>query len=829
MQKGIFFISLFFLTFFVIWGNSMNLVNILPMDDFFEKYKISISSTESKKSKQYVFTDRKAGYFEGKTFSYLGGEGYKIYDTVIFRDFITLEDYKPLDRRKEATNAILYFYGIEHVYQNGIREEMIIPERKDMVVLHITADTQKTLSIVPIFNWYREDMEVEERGDVVIVSSKRVFSSKAPDVVYIKAFSDGKFERLNYEAMPELEKLMIKKTFAVPGRFSTKSPQKELWLLITFRYKKDGIERGVEEIRSLDPTMLVKEKKEGIYGRLVGGYFEVDDEELAKAIFWALKSADDMVVEEYGTGIWAGLPWFKNNWGRDTFISLPGTTLVNGNFTEAKQVILQFAKYQDTNENSKYYGRVPNYVGTSGAMYGIAYNTADGTLWFIREIWEYVMYSGDMKFLDEVYPVIKRFIRGAKKYWVDDKGLLTHGHAETWMDAQINGKVPWSPRGNRAIEIQALWINALRIAINIANMKKDFDFLSEVAELESLAVKNFYRLFFKKEGKYYYAYDRIKESGEPDAKIRPNQLMVIYTPFWKIITEEMEASILRNAINNLLFPYGITSLSPYDPDFHPYHFHPNYYKDAAYHNGVCWGWNAGFTISSLIEYGYTDLAFRFYKNLSRQILYMGCLGCMSELVNGLPRKGEDITEGDLSGTYDQTWSNAEFSRVWYQDFLGFRPNLIKKEINIFPAINGKITNARAVLRFGASGTAEITYEFKEKESIIKFVINGVEEGYKVNVGYLREDGDVFYMLLNNVVPGKVYTVRFFEANGKVNGEINKMKGWVGVYKKSLKGYIGELKFLDVKAVSEEVLPNLPCLKEKDYLMKKLLETPQDKL
>ncbi|OQY36495.1 MAG: hypothetical protein B6229_09940 [Spirochaetaceae bacterium 4572_7] len=181
-------------------------------------------------------------------------------------------------------------------------------------------------------------------------------------------------------------------------------------------------------------------EKNKIYNLLTKSLLWTNDDEYNQALTWAKYSAYTMVVEEFGKGIWAGLPWFKDNWGRDTFIALPGTLLVSGNFEEAKEVINNFATFQNLEEGEDY-GRVPNRVTSLDNM---IYNTTDGTPWLIREIYEYIQYSGDTEYGKEIFPVVKRAIEGAIENFVDDDGFMNHDAADTWMDARINNKEPWS-------------------------------------------------------------------------------------------------------------------------------------------------------------------------------------------------------------------------------------------------------------------------------------------------------------------------------------------------------------------------------------------------
>ncbi|MEK9138829.1 MAG: amylo-alpha-1,6-glucosidase, partial [Bacteroidota bacterium] len=189
-------------------------------------------------------------------------------------------------------------------------------------------------------------------------------------------------------------------------------------------------------------------------------WVETENKRFDKALCWAKLSLDALIMNQVTKGIFAGLPWFNNYWGRDTFISLPGATLVTGRFAEAKGILRSFARYQQTDTASEDYGRIPNIVTTTTK----AYNTADGTPRFVMMAREYVERSGDSSFIDEIYDVIQRATDGTLTRHCDSLGFLTHADAETWMDA-VGPEGPWSPRGNRANDIQALWAGQLESSI----------------------------------------------------------------------------------------------------------------------------------------------------------------------------------------------------------------------------------------------------------------------------------------------------------------------------------------------------------------------------
>ena len=219
------------------------------------------------------------------------------------------------------------------------------------------------------------------------------------------------------------------------------SPATSFTVTAAFAGSADEAEREARKLAEGDPIGAERRK---LHAELTRSYLETDDRDYNKALNWAKASARMFVVEEFGKGIWAGLPWFRDNWGRDTFIALPGTLLVSGRFADVKAVLANFARYQNLDRNDKDYGRIPNRVS---ATEGIIYTTVDGTPWMLREAMEYLRYTGDQAFAAEIYKLAIPYFDGAIAHYVDGDGLLTHDDADTWMDARIEGDKPWSARG----------------------------------------------------------------------------------------------------------------------------------------------------------------------------------------------------------------------------------------------------------------------------------------------------------------------------------------------------------------------------------------------
>ncbi len=175
-------------------------------------------------------------------------------------------------------------------------------------------------------------------------------------------------------------------------------------------------------------------------------------------------AADQFIARRRSTGlatVLAGLPWFAD-WGRDTMIAFEGLTLVTKRFTEAREILLSFARYER-------HGLIPNMFPDVGAE--PLYNTADASLWYIHAIKRYLDYTGDETTVKSLFSVIEHIIfayRNGTEYAIgmDADGLIRAGSGldqVTWMDVRIDGVVV-TPRHGKPVEINALWYNALRIA-----------------------------------------------------------------------------------------------------------------------------------------------------------------------------------------------------------------------------------------------------------------------------------------------------------------------------------------------------------------------------
>ncbi|MBC6989029.1 amylo-alpha-1,6-glucosidase [Hymenobacter sp. BT491] len=443
-------------------------------------------------------------------------------------------------------------------------------------------------------------------------------------------------------------------------------------------------------------------------------YLRSSNDSLDLALRWLATTMDQLVTRQQGDGIYAGLPWFNEYWGRDEFIALPGAVLVTGQFETAKQILLSFAKFQQTDKSSRYYGRVPNIVNPSN----IDYHTTDGTPRFIIGLQDYVKYSGDTSLIRQLYPNVQASIEGALQHWVDAKGYLLHEDNETWMDARDANLVAYTPRGSRANDIQALWYQQLLAGAYFATYMHDS---ANKTKWERLAqqVKTHFEQDYR-DPQHDYLADRLDKQNLADFTLRPNQLYALDL----VDDPAFKHQVIRKTWEELVYPWGVASLDRHDPQFHPFHLAPEYYhKDAAYHRGAIWLWNNGIAMQRMIEAGQTETAYQLFANMNRQALTRGVVGGLSENMDAYPHPGESWPR--LTGAYLQAWSNAEQLRIWYQYFLGIRPDMANHLLTLAPRMPASVKNleynflvgkSSVSARYEAGHTTAYSYTFNDLEA-----------------------------------------------------------------------------------------------------------------
>lgn len=360
-----------------------------------------------------------------------------------------------------------------------------------------------------------------------------------------------------------------------------------------------------------------------------------------------------VVTTDRRTSIIAGYPWFTD-WGRDTMIALPGCLLHTGRVAEARQIILDYASQMD-------HGLIPNRFVEKGQE--TEYNTVDATLWFANAIYRTLDMEWRPDFaalaMDALEQVYAHHAKGTK-YGIrvdPEDGLLTQGESGvqlTWMDAKV-GEWVVTPRHGKPVEINGLWINALRVMEWLATRLGRPS--QEYTEAASLAEASFEPKFWRETVGHYL------DTADPDdASLRPNQLIAMSLPFGPAQGPHA-VKALQAIQRDLVTPVGIRTLAPHCPGYQGRFKGSLPDLDAAYHQGTVWPWLIGPYVTALVRLtGDTAEAKRVLRQ-GRELLSECGMGGIAEVYDG---------DGPQNpgGCPWQAWSVAEWLRAWVEDVNG---------------------------------------------------------------------------------------------------------------------------------------------------------------
>ncbi|HST29596.1 MAG TPA: amylo-alpha-1,6-glucosidase [Chthoniobacterales bacterium] len=354
----------------------------------------------------------------------------------------------------------------------------------------------------------------------------------------------------------------------------------------------------------------------------------------------------------------AGYHWFTD-WGRDTMISLEGLTLVTGRWLEAGYILRTFARYVRD-------GLIPNMFpdGTKQAVY----HTADATLWFFHALGRYLTLTKDVNTLELLLPklidIVEHHIRGTRfNIHVDpEDGLLAEGkkgYQLTWMDAKMGDWVV-TPRRGKAVEINALWHNALCLLANWLRQTNDENSAKRYQEFADKARASFNERFWFEKGNYLYdVIDCDGQRGAFDISCRPNQLFAISLDH-PVLAPERWRSVVDVAEKKLLTSVGLRTLSPDDPAYKPIYAGDLRSRDGAYHQGTVWAWLIGpFVDAWLKVYPHDRPAARKFLLGFPDHLNDAGIGTISEVFDAREPH-------NAGGCISQAWSVAEVLRAWLE-------------------------------------------------------------------------------------------------------------------------------------------------------------------
>ena len=363
-----------------------------------------------------------------------------------------------------------------------------------------------------------------------------------------------------------------------------------------------------------------------------------------------INAAQQFIVRKKGrTEIIAGFPWF-DSWGRDTFVSLPGLTLSLDDPKTCKAVL-------DTQISMLKDGLFPN----MGSENDLSYNSVDAPLWFSWAVQKYAEYvNNDISVWKRYGPALKSILnayRNGTGYNIKmQNGLIyagEEGKALTWMDAIVDGK-PVTQRKGYAVEINALWYNAVMFSLELAEKAKDNKFIESWKNIPEIIRGSFLETFYCPEKSYLADY----VDGEyKNLSVRPNQVFAVslkYSP----LNDEIKEQVLRIIKKELMTPRGLRTLSPKSPDYKGIYEGNQEQRDKAYHQGTVWPWLLGPFCEGYLKL-YKEKGVEFVSKLIEGFKEVMCehgISSISEIYDGNPPHKS-------KGAISQAWSVAEILRI----------------------------------------------------------------------------------------------------------------------------------------------------------------------
>lgn len=382
---------------------------------------------------------------------------------------------------------------------------------------------------------------------------------------------------------------------------------------------------------------------------------------------WMILAADSFIVNRESIkakSVIAGYHWFED-WGRDSLIALPGLTLATGRFEDAKKILLTFKHYCCR-------GIIPNHF-PDHAGENPAYNTVDATGWYFNAVLQYLKYTGDIDFVRKqmwsfLRSIVKHHCEGTLyNICLDDDGLIAHGPQLTWMDAMMNQEAV-TPRDGKAVEVQALWYNALKIMGLLATRFNQKEQAEEYSAMAEKAKESFVKKFWNPQAGWLF--DVVKDKQQ-DASLRPNQIISAALDF-SMLDKTKEEKIVDIVWKKLFATYGLKTLSEEDSRYIGKYLGGWNHRHNAYHNGTVWAWLLGpFTTAFLKVKNYEErwrvfARKTFLQPLFQKETFQAGLGTISEIFDG---DSPYTSRGGIA----QAWSVAEPLRAFVEDVMLKRP------------------------------------------------------------------------------------------------------------------------------------------------------------
>ena len=586
--------------------------------------------------------------------------GYK-YQESFTKEILPKFEYKVEDVEITKTICMEHFkntVGVYYKIKNGNYNSKIIlaPVMNFRNAHGINKNHQ--FSIIQKVNDRKLEVEIDNGNPIYMTINDGKYIQHYDDIFYNMFYIEE--EKRGFEA---------EENHVVPGRYEIEiepNEEKEISFICS-------VEENIEELdaRALIMKETLRLSKDFKESGLINITEEKTDkekerEELIKSF---LIASDNFIIKRplFNTySAIAGYPWFLD-WMRDTLISFEGLFLVPKRYDKAKKVL------QHCIRDIKY-GLIPNTYSEDD--YRPLYNSVDASLLFFEQVKKYLEYTGDYDFImEDVYSkmesIIENYMKGTdlddNNIYMDTDGLIVSGTENTqntWMDAKYAG-IAVTPRNGKAVEINSMWYNALKIMQELSLKKGDKKEAKKYEKLASKCKKSFESKFYNKRRKCLY-------DVLGDSKISPNQLFALSLTYPVLDSTSEEAkNMFETVTKKLLNNYGLKSLAKGEENYVEIYEGDGCRRDFSYHQGITWTWLLGPYYNALknlaansknkadknkYEIQLEEFIDKVTKTFAKEINERGCIGSIAEIY-------DSRRPYEPKGAFAQAWSVAEVFRI----------------------------------------------------------------------------------------------------------------------------------------------------------------------
>jgi len=711
--KGIVAVSLFLLVSIPLpaqWSNELS------------EYEIPITPDESR---AYLFSNQQDSYWFGESNRYHDDPeyGWNFRHQQILQDVVVAVNGTPLSR--ETAQSIVSPMALIRKYRDiAITEKLYFLQNQHVLVIEVVPDSVQTISLVPVLS--SGTAQIETQGNVATVTQQKyVTASGLPVRLFMESNVSGTWSISDSSE----QSISMFSSDNTPLRWDgTISDTCRFYITLS-----DDADDHQELVSSWEADFENQVRQLSDMTNLI----RTNEPSTNKALVWAQFQLQNLLTTMHGNFLLPELPegdWYQS---REALLSIPGL-LIAREFSTVRSILQTLIDEQITDQNSSDYGLIPDRILPGYRTH----EATDVTPLMGIMLYEYLKYSGDFGFAQEMYRAMYHATEGTLQHRTDASGLLIHPDGATWMDARTaDGFV--TPRGNRAVEVQVFWYRQLQAGIGLAT-ELGYDDTATKWREAARNVRTSFDEFYWNTGNASL-YDYINPDKTPDLTIRPNQIFAV-SQADNLLSPSRQGMVVDRVVNQLLFPGGIGTLSQFSEDFHTYiSVLPYYSINEALHNGTIWPWLSGPVISGLVKVGSIELAYNQSQNMTSELLNGNLVGSLGKFKNVSPNDNamssiENFTTSTLlAKSYGPALS--EYIRTWYQDYLGIRPDAVENLLVLRPQLPDDIT---AVSTSALVGNNRLDIEYIKAEEQFTFRLRNT--GNPVDIQLQIRTGDSLYAL-----------------------------------------------------------------------------------